>query len=740
MTILTVVKDVCAAVGVATPTSLFASIASNRTMQEMLALANEMAQRIAYDTREWAQLKKTATYAGDGAVSPVDGIMYGTTAFNLPVDFKRMLLTAEVWRSTDTMTPMLFVSDTNEWMRRRASTTVDSSGEWTILNGQMHIFPMMPVGVSATFAYIHRNCVVLTSGGYGDAFVSDGDRYILDERVLKLGMIWQWKAQKGSPYAEDMGTYGDALNTSSGADTPAPILIGRSTMSEQMSTQTPTHFNVALGLPGPPGPPGPPGVDGAPGPPGADGVDGTPGGPPGPAGPAGPAGADGAPGATGPQGPPGVPGVPGTTPGTATPLPNAATGFVGSATAFSREDHQHPLVLDDTRATVTYVDQQDALRVLKAGDTMSGHLSLPVSPAAQNAVRKDYVDSAIRAYAAPFDAIAYGGMQLNGLFDISQERAMTALVGNGYIMDGWAQFSTAPVVLSSAQTINGFNGGSFHLRVNVQTGNATPTAAQVYQYIEGSRMVRLGWGFANPTPMTIAFWSNHHRPGLYTGAVRNGNNTRSCAFSYTQAAADTPQYNVVTIPGDTTGAWSTGNTRGALVVFSLSAAAAELAPSFGTWVAGSYGGGPGQINGAADTNDVFRLGCVAFFPWTVAPTAAQSTLIMRPTEQEIATCQRYYQVLTDHAFAHGQAIGTTSGIGILTFPGGPMRASPTLTTAGTFFAWNAGATGIAATVALYFGGAERNAIIWNVASGLVAGNMTTLTNNTGAKIFLDARL
>ena len=24
-------------------------------------------------------------------------------------------------------------------------------------------------------------------------------------------MIWQWKAQKGSPYAEDMGTYGDAL-------------------------------------------------------------------------------------------------------------------------------------------------------------------------------------------------------------------------------------------------------------------------------------------------------------------------------------------------------------------------------------------------------------------------------------------------------------------------------------------------------------------------------------------------
>ena len=47
---------------------------------------------------------------------------------------------------------------------------------------------------------------------------------MLDERLLKLGMIWQWKAKKGSPYQEDLGTYGDALSRlarrhdSSGAD------------------------------------------------------------------------------------------------------------------------------------------------------------------------------------------------------------------------------------------------------------------------------------------------------------------------------------------------------------------------------------------------------------------------------------------------------------------------------------------------------------------------------------------
>src|SRR6187551_202535 len=45
----------------------------------------------------------------------------------------------------------------------------------------------------------------------------------------------------------------------------------------------------------------------------------------------------------------------------------------------------------DVTVTKSYVDTADALRVLKAGDVMTGHLVLPSGPAATNAVRKDYV-------------------------------------------------------------------------------------------------------------------------------------------------------------------------------------------------------------------------------------------------------------------------------------------------------------------------------------------------------------
>lgn len=221
MTILSVVQDVCRTVGVIAPTSIFSGISTNRTMQEILTCTNEMAQRIAYDLREWTKLKVTVTYVGDGV----------TTAWPLSANYKRMLKTANVWRSTSTQRPMRFISDTDEWLQRRAAQQTDAWGEWTLLGDFMHIFPAMGVGVSAFYAYLDKNCVVLNGGGYGDVFVNDNDRYRLNERLLKLGVIWQWKAQKGSPYAEDMGTYSDCLSTESGTDKPNPILIDRAPAS-----------------------------------------------------------------------------------------------------------------------------------------------------------------------------------------------------------------------------------------------------------------------------------------------------------------------------------------------------------------------------------------------------------------------------------------------------------------------------------------------------------------------------
>ena len=223
MTLLSVVKDVCADVGVEIPASVLSGINSNRTMQEMLALATEMAQRIAYDLMDWSRLQVMVipTFTGDGV----------TTTWTLPSNFKRMLKTAQVWRSTSNQQPMRFISDPNLWLQRRLLNRSDAWGEWIIFGNQMLIWPAMGVGTTATFVYLDKNCIALSPGGVGPAFMNDEDTFLLDERLLKLGMIWQWKAKKGSPYAEDMGTFSDALAIAMGNDRPSPTILGRTPIS-----------------------------------------------------------------------------------------------------------------------------------------------------------------------------------------------------------------------------------------------------------------------------------------------------------------------------------------------------------------------------------------------------------------------------------------------------------------------------------------------------------------------------
>jgi hypothetical protein len=55
-------------------------------------------------------------------------------------------------------------------------------------------------------------------------FTQDTDTFVLNDRLLKLGLIWYWKQQKGQPYAEDLETYQTALSQLIGADKGSNLL------------------------------------------------------------------------------------------------------------------------------------------------------------------------------------------------------------------------------------------------------------------------------------------------------------------------------------------------------------------------------------------------------------------------------------------------------------------------------------------------------------------------------------
>jgi hypothetical protein len=454
----------------------------------------------------------------------------------------------------------------------------------------------------------------------------------------------------------------------------------------------------------------------------------------------------------------------------------------------------------DVQAAIAEVDAE---KVAKAGDTMAGHLSLPTSPSAPNAVRKDYVDAADAAvatlaggkvdkggdtmsgaltlpadptvplhaatkqyvdantgsalvvsdtppagakdgslwwesdsgllyvryndgntiqwviaapqpdinafalktdiaaqavrydtaqsltaaqqqqarqniYAAPFDAMAYSGLQINGGFEVNQE-GVASSVNNKYFCDGWQLIGVGTMNVTATQVVTNIPGFLAQAQFTVSTAQASLGAGDylgLQHFIEGWRCVRLGWGTANAQPLTISFWSAHHRTGIYSGAVRNKANNRTYTFTYTQAAADVAQYNTVTIPGDTTGTWTTDNTIGLGLYLMMACGSTYIAPAANTWFGATYAAAPGQINGVAATSDVFRLTGVTVLPGNEAPVQTRSPFVMRSYPEELRLCQRYFQWVPYHMYFQAGAVSTGMQTAIpfqVT-----MRANPTM--------------------------------------------------------------
>jgi hypothetical protein len=99
-----------------------------------------------------------------------------------------------------------------------------------------------------------------------------------------------------------------------------------------------------------------------------------------------------------------------------------------------------PIVAGGTGATTPAGAVTALGAVAKAGDTMTGHLTLPVTPAAANAVRKDYVDAA--------DAlkVAKAGDTMSGSLTINNQLVVTGSATSGADITGkvWHRGNNAP--------------------------------------------------------------------------------------------------------------------------------------------------------------------------------------------------------------------------------------------------------------------------------------------------------
>lgn len=189
------------------PTTIFSS--SNTFEMELADLATETAVAIAKE-HEWQKLKTLATLTGDDT----------TTAFNLPTNYDRMVKDGNLHSNLYQTAHFARVDSLDDWVLIGDQLATPSPGNWIIIGGQMNILPAMVTGETARFYYIKNE--ITTTGGA--SFTSDADVFILPERLLTLGLIWKWRAQKRMEYAEDLKNYEIALEQEIARDRGARIL------------------------------------------------------------------------------------------------------------------------------------------------------------------------------------------------------------------------------------------------------------------------------------------------------------------------------------------------------------------------------------------------------------------------------------------------------------------------------------------------------------------------------------
>lgn len=320
------------------------------------------------------------------------------------------------------------------------------------------------------------------------------------------------------------------------------------------------------------------------------------------------------------------------------------------------------------RPDVYFTNTADQVNFLSTGVhlTPAGNLRLAQKVAA-------VVLGTAPLYAAPFDAMSYSGIQVNGSMDGSLENGSTAVasldttaatVNGKYIVDGFKVAIVGTSVLTAQQVSDAPPGLANSLKLSVTTAEASIASGSLVAIrtpIEGYRTSRLAFGTLNAQPVSIGFWTKAHRIGAYSGAIVNSAGDRAYPFSFTQNVSDIWEFKTVTAPGDVTGTWI-GNTNGkGLELFITVAAGSTFVGTENAWAASNLLGVTGTTNGVAATSDVFQITGVIVLPGIELPNAQSMPRIMRSLDLELPILKRYFEKSFLLATNPAQAIGTSTG-------------------------------------------------------------------------------
>jgi hypothetical protein len=339
-----------------------------------------------------------------------------------------------------------------------------------------------------------------------------------------------------------------------------------------------------------------------------------------------------------------------------------------------------------------------------------------------------------------------GGMKnriINGAMVIDQRNAGASITANDdtFAVDRFKTAASQSSKLTAQQ-----NAGSvtppvgFSKYLGYTSSSAYSITSSDYftiqQGIEGFNMADLNWGTANAKTITLSFWVRSSLTGTFGGSLRNASADRSYPFTYTINAANTWEYETITIAGDTSGTWGATNGGGIYLGIGLGVGS-TLSGTAGAWAGSNFRSATGATSVVGTNGATFYITGVQLEVGTQA-----TSFEYRQYGTELALCQRYCWkyggVATQYLNGPGlYSDGNTIIFGSIPNPV-PMRIGASLTVVGSPRVAVNGANSAGWTPTLSGPGGDLNSWISmdKASHGLTAGVTTNIYIPTTSDYFL----
>ncbi|MFA6984574.1 MAG: hypothetical protein WC213_00010 [Arenimonas sp.] len=214
MTLLTIITGACGEIGITQPTSVINST-DLQTLQ-LLFLAQKEGKELARRF-DWQSLTKEGTFTTLAAETQVAAI---TTTF---ADFGRVVDNT-MWNRTQ-IRPVRGPLNNQQWQRvKAAAAQVGVEYCFRVRGGAILFNPTPPAGDSVYFEYISNKWCKSEVGVARAAWAADSDTGIIDEEVMRQGIVWRFLKAKGLDYAEEFRTYEMTLADLFGPDAGNDII------------------------------------------------------------------------------------------------------------------------------------------------------------------------------------------------------------------------------------------------------------------------------------------------------------------------------------------------------------------------------------------------------------------------------------------------------------------------------------------------------------------------------------